>query len=172
MVMLIQGFLPWKDLPKIGTRGNVSRFDHSSFTSLTVPHSWRKIANWLPMHCNDAANLDGKQKYFLQIGQKNIHSMCQKYFGFSEAVHWKNQEALIFWFLIRGKYFFTSTSWLFWRLSILAPGKKNYKIQWGESSPAKHGGAYFSAVVWPKILAITEKAIEKPHALHNSLEFT
>ena len=43
------------------------------------------------------------------------------------------------------------------------------KLQWGESSPAKHGGAYFSAVVWPKILAITEKAIEKPHALHNSL---
>ena len=42
-------------------------------------------------------------------------------------------------------------------------------LQWGESSPAKHGGAYFSAVVWPKILAITEKAIEKPHALHNSL---
>ena len=42
-------------------------------------------------------------------------------------------------------------------------------VQWGESSPAKHGGAYFSAVVWPKILAITEKAIEKPHALHNSL---
>ena len=42
-------------------------------------------------------------------------------------------------------------------------------IQWGESSPAKHGGAYFSAVVCPKILAITEKAIEKPHALHNSL---
>ena len=43
------------------------------------------------------------------------------------------------------------------------------KVQWGESSPAKHGGAYFSAVVWPKILAITEKAKEKSHALHNSL---
>ena len=42
-------------------------------------------------------------------------------------------------------------------------------LQWGESSPAKHGGAYFSAVVWPKILAITEKAKEKSHALHNSL---
>ena len=42
-------------------------------------------------------------------------------------------------------------------------------IQWGESSPAKHGGAYFSAVVGPRILAITGEAIEKPYALHNSL---
>ena len=44
-----------------------------------------------------------------------------------------------------------------------------YQVQWGESSPAKHGGAYFSAVVGPRILAITGEAIEKPHALHNSL---
>ena len=42
-------------------------------------------------------------------------------------------------------------------------------IQWGDSSPAKHGGAYFSAVVGPRILAITGEAIEKPYALHNSL---
>ena len=35
-------------------------------------------------------------------------------------------------------------------------------VQWGESSPAKHGGAYFSAVVWTRILAITEKAIGRP----------
>ena len=42
-------------------------------------------------------------------------------------------------------------------------------VQWGESSPAKHGGAYFSAVVGPRILAITGEAIEKPYALHNSL---
>ena len=38
------------------------------------------------------------------------------------------------------------------------------EIQWGESSPAKHGGAYISAVVWTRILAITEKAIGRPHA--------
>ena len=43
-------------------------------------------------------------------------------------------------------------------------------LQWGESSPAKHGEAYFSAVVWPRILAITGGGFEKPHALHNSLE--
>ena len=43
-------------------------------------------------------------------------------------------------------------------------------VQCGESSPAKHGEAYFSAVVWPRILAITGGGFEKPHALHNSLE--
>ena len=32
-------------------------------------------------------------------------------------------------------------------------------IQCCASSPAKHGGAYFSAVVWSTILATTEKAI-------------
>ena len=42
-------------------------------------------------------------------------------------------------------------------------------LQWGESSPAKHGEAYFSAVVWPRILAITGGGFEKPHALHKSL---
>ena len=46
---------------------------------------------------------------------------------------------------------------------------ESHKVQWGESSPAKHGEAYFSAVVWPRILAITGEAIEKPYALHNSL---
>ena len=38
------------------------------------------------------------------------------------------------------------------------------QLQCCESSPAKHGGAYFSAVVLSKILAITEKAIGRPHA--------
>ena len=58
----------------------------------------------------------------------------------------------------------------FWPIFKILTHFQNFDIlQWGESSPAKHGGAYFSAVVWPKILAITEKAIEKPHALHNSL---
>ena len=37
-------------------------------------------------------------------------------------------------------------------------------IQCCASSPAKHGGAYFSAVVWSTILATTEKAIGRPHA--------
>ena len=46
---------------------------------------------------------------------------------------------------------------------------RNQKVQCGESSPAKHGAAYFSAVVWPRILAITGEAFEKPHALHKSL---
>ena len=46
---------------------------------------------------------------------------------------------------------------------------ESQKVQWGDSSPAKHGGAYFSAVVGPRILAITGEAIEKPYALHNSL---
>ena len=41
------------------------------------------------------------------------------------------------------------------------------RIQWGESSPAKHGGAYISAVVWLRILAITEMAIGKPQAPPN-----
>ena len=48
--------------------------------------------------------------------------------------------------------------------------QKEHCIQCGESSPAKHGEAYFSAVVWPRILAITGGGFEKPHALHNSLE--
>ena len=45
------------------------------------------------------------------------------------------------------------------------------QIQWGESSPAKHGGAYISAVVWTRILAITEKAIGRPQVPPNLVEF-
>ena len=45
------------------------------------------------------------------------------------------------------------------------------KIQWGESSPAKHGGAYISAVVWTRILAITEKAIGRPQVPPNLVGF-
>ena len=37
-------------------------------------------------------------------------------------------------------------------------------VQCCASSPAKHGGAYFSAVVRSKILATTEKAIGRSHA--------
>ena len=44
-------------------------------------------------------------------------------------------------------------------------------LQWGESSPAKHGGAYISAVVWTRILAITEKAIGRPQVPPNLVEF-
>ena len=44
-------------------------------------------------------------------------------------------------------------------------------IQWGESSPAKHGGAYISAVVWTRILAITEMAIGRPQAPPNLVGF-
>ena len=45
------------------------------------------------------------------------------------------------------------------------------EIQWGESSPAKHGGAYISAVVWTRILAITEKAIGRPQVPPNLVGF-
>ena len=44
-------------------------------------------------------------------------------------------------------------------------------VQWGESSPAKHGGAYISAVVWTRILAITEKAIGRPQVPPNLVGF-
>ena len=44
-------------------------------------------------------------------------------------------------------------------------------LQWGESSPAKHGGAYISAVGWTRILAITEKAIGRPQVPPNLVGF-
>ena len=48
---------------------------------------------------------------------------------------------------------------------------KGSNVQRGESSPAKHGGAYFSAVVWTRILAITEKAIGRPQVPPNLVGF-
>ena len=48
-------------------------------------------------------------------------------------------------------------------------GRTDGWVQWGESSPAKHGGAYISAVVWSKILTITEKAIGMPQTCVNSV---
>ena len=44
-------------------------------------------------------------------------------------------------------------------------------LQWGESSPAKHGGAYISAVVWTRILAITKKALGRPQVPPNLVGF-
>ena len=120
-MMLMQIFLLWKDLTKIWTRSKVSRFDHSSPLSQVWPFPIQQItflgveiAHGVPMTAQIFVENKNISPTPLNRPKKNSTQYVPEIFCFSEAVHWKNQEAvdllISFWIKLfrvkrSGKYF-------------------------------------------------------------------